>query len=176
MSAAAGPTARESRELFASGGGPHTTARTIALSLTLGALACNGGTPHSSDAGAAGNGACLSAVALDCQPAFEPTYPMIFEHLLIKTCGAPSTGTSCHGPSGAMAGLVLSDLEQSYQLLLGQVGGRARVLPGNPECSLIEQRLESQNANFRMPPGSMQLPESVRCAVRQWIANGALQQ
>jgi hypothetical protein len=101
---------------------------------------------------------------------------MLFQHLFLPTCGSPSSGGSCHGPSGAKGGLVLSDIDGAYAELLGTQDGRVRVVPNDPECSLLEVRLESTDPAFRMPLGTMPLPESVRCAVRKWIANGAPRQ
>jgi hypothetical protein len=121
-------------------------------------------------------GACLASLSLDCSLAIEPTYPAIFDNLLLKTCGSPTTGTSCHGPNGLKGGLVLSDMNRAYDYLLGHVDGRARVLPNDPKCSIIELRLESSDPKFRMPPSDMPLSEGLRCAVRQWIQNGALKQ
>jgi hypothetical protein len=118
------------------------------------------------------SGACLDPLPRDCQPAFPPTYTGFYDNLLRETCGAASTGGSCHGPNGKKAGLVLSDRTEAYDYLLGQIDGRARVVPSDPECSLLEQRLESKDPSFVMPPGA-KLSEYQRCAIRQWIANGA---
>ncbi len=143
---------------------------------------CGGGAnPATQDAGPieagpsdAGDQHCLEPpLSLDCTPAFDPSYQALYTNLLRKTCGAPETGVSCHGPDGAQDGLVLSDNAQGYDYLLGKVDGRARVVAGKPECSVLEQRLESNDPGFRMPAGMPQLPEDVRCAVRQWIAMGA---
>jgi hypothetical protein len=79
---------------------------------------------------------------------------------------------TCHTADAAMAGLVLQDADQAYSLLLGQTG-RARVNPGDPACSLLVIRLESNDPTFRMPPGPTPLLESARCDILQWIANGA---
>lgn len=130
----------------------------LAIATTL--AACNG------DDGAQ----CLDPLPLDCSPTFQPTYEAFYENQLRSTCSAG--GTTCHGPDGAMGGLVLSDMDQAYEYLLGGVDGRARVIPGQPECSLLMQRLESDDPTFVMPVGS-KLMEGERCAIRQWIANGA---
>jgi hypothetical protein len=116
---------------------------------------------------------CLEALALDCQPAYPPTFRNLFDNELGNTCGSSVTGSSCHSAQGAMGGLVLETFDAAHAHLLGEADGRARVLPGDPECSLLMQRLESTDTQFRMPPGASSLPENVRCAFRQWIANGA---
>jgi hypothetical protein len=128
--------------------------------------------PNSGDAGKT----CIAPLSLDCQEAFPPTYPMLYQNLFLKTCGAPSSGGSCHGPNGAKGGLVLSDSDGAYDQLLGIQGGRVRVVPNDPECSMLEARLESTDPAVRMPLGSTPLSEGVRCAVRKWIASGAARQ
>lgn len=119
----------------------------------------------------------LAKLPLDCQVTFMPTYSSIYTNLFAKTCGAASTGSSCHGPSGKQSGLLLSGKDAAYDSLLGNAADhRARVIPGDPECSVLEQRLESDDPNFRMPLGAMKLADGELCAVRQWIANGASKQ
>ena len=66
------------------------------------------------------------------------------------------------------AGLVLEDVETAFRLL--REHGRA--LPGDPQCSLATQRIESSDVDFMMPPG-LPLPPGVKCAIVQWIAHGA---
>ena len=121
--------------------------------------------------------ACIEGLALDCTPAYVPTYDAIFADVFARSCGAASTGGSCHyGPDPAQAkgGLPLSDPDMAYMALTGTLDGRARVIAGQPECSILVQRLESNDPAFRMPVGNNPLPESTRCAIRQWIAMGAL--
>lgn len=115
--------------------------------------------------------ACLSELSLDCSPTYAPTFRAIFDNRLQVTCGAG--GRSCHSSTGQQAGLVLDDFDAAYDSLLGQgEAARARVIPGDPECSLLEQRLESRDPNFVMPVGS-RLAAGELCAIRQWIAGGA---
>jgi hypothetical protein len=52
-------------------------------------------------------------------------------------------------------------------------GLSARVSPGDISCGALIQRLESSDPARRMPPGPTPLTEPQRCAIRQWIANGA---
>ncbi len=115
--------------------------------------------------------ACLDALDLDCSLTFAPNFRSIFDNRLQTTCGA--AGSSCHGDDGAQGGLVLTDFDDAYDALLEGDGDRGpRVIPGDPECSLLMIRLETSDAALLMPVGS-QLPEGERCAVRQWIAEGA---
>jgi hypothetical protein len=116
--------------------------------------------------------ACLDPLPLDCAPSYEPTFDMIFANAL-RSCGASTTFGSCHAAQGSKGGLVLSDPDVAYQSLLRLVDGRARVEPGNPECSVLTQRLESDDPSFRMPVGRESLAAGQRCAIRQWIAGGA---
>jgi hypothetical protein len=132
---------------------------------------CNGD-DASADSDDAGRARCLDPLPLDCEPTYPPTFEALHQHQLARTCGAASTGGSCHGPDGAQGGLVLSGIDESYDALLGAIDGRARVIPGDPECSTLIQRLESDDPEFVMPVGA-RLTEGERCAVRQWIAMGA---
>jgi hypothetical protein len=115
--------------------------------------------------------ACLSQRSVECAPTYAPTFRAIFDNRLQVTCGAG--GRSCHAAGGHQAGLVLSDFDVAYDSLLGlDSAGRARVIAGDPECSVLEQRLESDDSAVVMPVGA-KLPEGELCAIRQWIANGA---
>jgi hypothetical protein len=136
--------------------------------LALTCIACGddtGGAPQDASV-------CLSTLPRACTPLYRPTFDNIFANRLGMTCGASSTGGSCHAAKGAMAGLVLETKDAAYDALLGAGGGRQRVIPGDPECSLLVQRLESNNPGFSMPPGA-KLSADERCAIEQWIANGA---
>lgn len=114
---------------------------------------------------------CLLAVSTECAVGFPPTYANIFQQSLRGTCGGP--GVSCHGADGAQAGLVFANEQQSYDLLLGNVGNRARVIPGDPDASILVQRLECSSPLRRMPLNSDPLPATARCAIAKWIADGA---
>jgi hypothetical protein len=147
-------------------------ARLIALALCATMLACTGDDANpSSDAGMGG---CLDPLALDCAPSYDPaTYDKIYDNVLGPTCGSTATGSQCHGKDGGKAGLFLDQPDKAYDFLMGKADGRARVLPGNPECSILAQRLESTDPAFRMPVGGAPLSPGDRCAIRQWIAQGA---
>lgn len=140
--------------------------------VALGTFACGG--DDDGDAGPAGK--CVENLALQCSPTYTPTFDALFTNLFAPSCGSPATGGRCHfGPTAAtaQAGLVLSEPTLAYDALLGRSDGRPRVLLGDPHCSSLVERLESTDPGYRMPPQAAALPEGVRCAVRQWIANGA---
>jgi hypothetical protein len=115
---------------------------------------------------------CLPALSADCRPLYDPpAFPVIFERILHPTC-AQGMGT-CHTADGAMGGLVFEDESDAYRRLLGEGGGRARVLPDEPECSVLLERLRSDDPGFRMPPGPTPLLDSELCTITQWILAGA---
>lgn len=116
--------------------------------------------------------ACVSGLRTDCKPLYDPAvFPTIFAKILQPTC-AQGMGT-CHTSDAAMGNLVMEDADDTYARLLGQYDGRVRVKPGDPSCSLLVERLESNDSDFRMPPGPTPLDAAARCDIEQWIANGA---
>jgi cytochrome c len=138
----------------------------IASAGVLGALALVGCSGSHND-----GPSCVANLNTSCSPLYAPpTYAMIFEHTLRPTC-AQGIGT-CHTSDAAKGGLVFEDAGAAYALLLGTQGGKKRVLPGDPSCSLIVEKLESTDPKFQMPPGNPLLP-SERCDFVQWIAQGA---
>lgn len=116
-------------------------------------------------------GECLLAVTTECDVSYEPTYTNIFNNTLRPTCGGP--GVSCHGEDGRRGGLVFATAGESYDLLLGITDGRSRVTPGEPDASMLLQRLECSSPLPRMPLNSDPLPATARCAIAKWIAAGA---
>ena len=121
--------------------------------------ACNGEEPA----------ACLEPLPMDCEPSFPPTYDQLYDKLFSQSCGAPGSGGLCHAQPGRQGGLLLEGRAQAYESLLQS----DRVVPEEPECSVIMQRIESDDEQLRMPLRGAKLPAGVRCAVQQWIANGA---
>jgi hypothetical protein len=116
--------------------------------------------------------ACLAAVDVqNCAPLQPPEFPELFSAVFSQTCA--SSGTSCHGANGRQGGLVFADEDQAFALLLGNAGGKARVVPGDAACSELIVRLDSPGQPWSMPPGAP-LDEGTRCAIRRWVAAGAL--
>ncbi len=112
------------------------------------------------------------AVPVDCAPLYAPSFDNVFTRTLVPTCA--SGGSSCHAPSGGRGGLVFEDQAAAYDALVGHAAGSGgtRVIAGDAGCSLLVQKLESTDEAFQMPPGSpLSAPE--RCAIEQWIADGA---
>ena len=115
---------------------------------------------------------CVDDLPLECAPLYDPPiYDTLFERTFRPTC-ASGMGT-CHTSDAAKAGLVFEDADTAYSLLLGDEGGRVRVVPGDPACSLLMIRLEGDSPTFRMPPGPNALSAAERCAISKWIAAGA---
>lgn len=135
---------------------PGVSLRAAALGLlaTL-AAACGGG---GDDDG------CVQ-VDLDCAPLYEPVFEEVHSRTLAAKCAV--AGSACHSREGAQNGLVLEGIDTAYDALLD-----SRVLPGDPSCSLVVRRIESDDADFAMPPG-MPLGAAERCAIIRWIADGA---
>lgn len=138
--------------------------------LAVACSACSSDDIGSSDASTPDS--CPVDVSLDCEPLYQPTFDNLFQNRLRATCGAASTGGSCHSEAGAMAGLVLTDKDTAYAMLLGKDGYHQRVIPGDPACSLLVERIMSSDLNFQMPPGDP-LSDAEQCAILKWIANGA---
>jgi Planctomycete cytochrome C len=89
-----------------------------------------------------------------------------------QSCGV-GAGTGCHGTDGRKGMLGMFTQEDAYQGLVGGVGGHARVIPMDPSCSILMERLNATDPAVRMPYLSTQLAAPDRCAVQQWIAQGA---
>ncbi len=117
---------------------------------------------------------CLEAVDVtNCAPLHPAEFPELYKAVFSVTCA--SSGSLCHGPNGRQGGLAFADPDEAYALLLGTAGGKARVVPGDAACSELIVRLDSRGQPWSMPPGG-QLEEGTRCAIRRWVAAGALRQ
>ena len=115
---------------------------------------------------------CVANLATDCQPLVDPpTFQAIYDGTLHATCASGTT--TCHSSDGAKGGLVFEDPDQSYALLLGMVDGRKRVVPNDPACSLLVERLDATTPTTRMPPGSVPLSAAEQCTIVKWILQGA---
>jgi len=118
--------------------------------------------------------ACLAMLPPTCAPEVNPKYADIYANILATRCGGTSAGTGCHGAQGRRGNLGFNDIDEAYEELLGHgTGGQARVLPGDPECSVLMERLETDDTAKRMPYMAAQLSAGARCAIQQWIEAGA---
>ncbi len=113
----------------------------------------------------------------------DPTWASIFEDVIEPACGR-----SCHGPSGVdqreESALDLSAMDVAYDALVNApVAGlacattsaaRVRVAPGDPDHSLLMQKLESPSpCGDPMPSRTDLLPAEMRDVIRAWIEDGA---
>jgi hypothetical protein len=107
------------------------------------------------------DGDCLELSA-ECTPQYEPTFDAVYANTLATSCSL----SSCHAGSEGQGDLAMgSTAEEAYQALQGYV------VPGDPSCSELMHHLEPEGLGD-MPPGQV-LAEEERCAIRQWIEQGA---
>lgn len=136
--------------------------------LCVAALLACGDDGSDGTAGMSGSGACLPALDLECSPTYPATFDNFYDQLIDDTCAI----SSCHGPAGNAGNLTFGDADAAYQRLLDDSVHEPLVIPGDPECSMLIKRLESEDRDFVMPARN-RLPPGERCAIRQWVANGA---
>lgn len=108
--------------------------------------------------------ACVDPAVTDCAPLYEPTFSNVYQRTLSQSCAVG--GAACHGSDGAVSSLVLIDEDQAYDAVL------AHVTAGDAACSPLSTRLSGVGGD-QMPPGTP-LDDAAICAIRQWIADGAL--
>lgn len=116
---------------------------------------------------------CIT-VDTSCAPGYVPTFDNVYANTLNVSCG--STNSSCHSAAGHMAGLSFETEATAYAGLLAPSTidpDRQRVDPGDPSCSVMIVRTDSPGASYQMPIGDP-LSAVERCALIQWVANGAL--
>lgn len=145
---------------------------------TAGAGPATGGTGAAgSGTGGAGGGAASGGA---------PTFTRVFEEILTGTGCAVG---ACHGSAMGPSKLGLADKTDAYMGLVGVMamgsegpgaaaGGCAgmpftRVKAGDPDNSLLVQKLEGkQTCGKEMPIGNMLKPDQIKL-VRDWIMAGA---
>ncbi|MCX4246401.1 c-type cytochrome domain-containing protein [Paraliomyxa miuraensis] len=141
------------------------TPRMLALATTLVlAAACN------DDTGDDEGSACVPRDASACMPLYEPTWDRVFEQTLVPRCG--TAGAACHADTSAIGGgggFVVGDMTSTHAALIDH----GFMVPGDAACSELIVRLDTDDDALRMPPGSQTIDEPERCAVAQWVENGA---
>lgn len=113
---------------------------------------------------------CVEGLDLACAPLYSPTFDNVFTRTLQPTCA--QAGASCHAAEGKQGGLAFDDPDSAYAELVGSASKQGVVVPGDPSCSALVERLETAEASRRMPPGNP-LSAAERCAIVQWIHDGA---
>jgi outer membrane protein assembly factor BamB len=113
-------------------------------------------------------------------PVGEATFSAVYNDILRGRGCAAATG--CHANSSA-GGLDLSSRDIAYRALVNapaqgmpcSSSGRLRVVPSDPDNSLLVNKLASAMpaCGVQMPPSSL-LPAALTDQIRKWIANGAL--
>jgi hypothetical protein len=109
--------------------------------------------------------ACITVDTM-CQPGYVPTFDNVYKNTLQTSCG--STRSSCHSASGRAGGMSFESVDVAYSQLLD-----GRVKPGDPGCSKMVVRTSSPGEDYQMPPGDP-LDVPARCALIQWVQNGAM--
>ena len=151
----------------------------IGMRLGASAAAMGGGGAGTGSPGSAGAGGAAGSASPG-----EPTWTAVYRDVL-QTPGC-SGGPTCH--ASTIAGqLQWSTPAQAYAALVsapamgaGGAGmrcsdtGLLRVAPGDPDASLLVQKLEAATpvCGQHMPPGGMLRPEQLQ-QLRQWILAGA---
>jgi len=110
-----------------------------------------------------------------CTPLFPATFDRIYEEVFAGVDGASGCaagGSACHGQSdalGATAGMVFAgDRDAVYTAVSSFVEA------GDPHCGPLSVRVHTKDLDFVMPPGSSGVDEGARCAIAQWVADGAV--
>ncbi len=114
-------------------------------------------------------GALLAAVLSACSP---PMLSEVQEQVFTPSC----VFSTCHDAANPERGMSL-EAGESYASLVGaeaQESGWTRVVPGEPEQSLLYAVLGGPVGDTDAMPTSFALPSAEMELVRGWIAGGAL--
>jgi hypothetical protein len=115
-----------------------------------------------------GEGPMCAEINLQCTNGIQPTWDDVYNFVIKESCAA----AACHG-EGMQGGLKMSTSMEAYQALVEGVGGKPRVIKGDAACSMLTERIESDDLAKRMPFMGMKLSAGDRCAIEKWIAAGA---
>ncbi|MFO7561542.1 MAG: hypothetical protein R6X02_02765 [Enhygromyxa sp.] len=108
--------------------------------------------------------ACLTIDYEGCALLYPPTWEQVWQQTISTSCSGG--GSACHAGE---VGLSFQDPDSAY------AGLAHELVIGDPNCSPLMLRLESDDPEFRMPPGNTPLAAGARCSIATWIANGAAQ-
>jgi hypothetical protein len=106
------------------------------------------------------------ALDTSCMPLYQPTFDNIYTMTIAPKC----VGSGCHSDGGNRGGLGMSSIDGAYADLMD--ADQMRVVPGDPACSEMIIRTTATDPSIKMPPGVSLLPAE-KCALVQWVANGA---
>ena len=109
--------------------------------------------------------ACIT-VDTSCAPGYTPTFDNVYANTIEAGCGARMS--SCHSSSGE-GGVSFADQATAH----AQLTARGLVKPGDAACSEFVVRTSSPGTDYQMPPGDA-LSEPARCALIQWVQQGAM--
>jgi len=124
------------------------------------------GQPIGSGSGGSGDGGGGGGITADLQS--------IETNVFAPICA------QCHIGAGAPEGLQLDTSAHAYQFLVGVASNEKpsvlRVKPGDPDNSYLYQKITGAAGivGGQMPLGQTPLPAATIAAIRQWIANGAM--
>jgi hypothetical protein len=106
-----------------------------------------------------------------CETAYPPTWENVYKFTISQSCAA----AGCHSANG-VDGLSMSTQAEAYESLVNGVGGKPRVIKGDAACSILTERIESDDPMRWMPYRAPQkLSATDRCSIEKWIAAGAAQ-
>ena len=109
----------------------------------------------------------------------DPTLTSIQTNVFNKSCAL----VSCHNSTAAQGGLKLTQGDSFGEIVniaaensAAAADGKLRVVPGDPGASFLIQKLEGPGAGEGdlMPQSSSGLDSEIIAVIRQWIADGAL--
>jgi len=114
----------------------------------------------------------LMAACPTPEPAYEPKLSVLQTEIFFPSCGS----ASCHGGSNPQSGLDMSTAQSSFDTMIEVEGVEAagtRVVPGDPEASLLYQLMFDDVDDARQMPIGYQLPAAELESIRIWIDEGA---
>jgi hypothetical protein len=132
--------------------------------------------------GGAGGAGGSDAGAFDAGPIGSITFTSLYDDVFSQQAfgtGLSCANDYCHGATGS-GGFSVSTKQVAYDSLVSaegsaNCGGEIRVVPGNPDASLLVQKITDPTCGERMPKDNEDSlsPETV-ARIRAWISAGAM--